>query len=79
MAMSAMSEMYTTLNTRAGDPRKVEAILADWGLDEEAINRLLGEYGVDDALKTSELDDMPGAREAAGSSSGDVHLSCLRV
>lgn len=43
MATSALNEKEIILDCSAGDPRRVQAILADWGLDEATISRMLSE------------------------------------
>lgn len=43
MTTSAANESDIVLSERAGDPRRVRAILADWGLDAATISRMLSE------------------------------------
>ena len=43
MATSALKDVEVILNSDAGDPLRVQAILADWGLDEATISRMLSE------------------------------------
>lgn len=44
MATSARNERDIILSQRSGDPERVQAVLADWGLDQATINRMLS-YG----------------------------------
>lgn len=51
MATSEINEKDVLLSEeRMGDPSRVQAILAEWGLDEASINRMLSEHNVAEAL-----------------------------
>jgi hypothetical protein len=62
MASSAMNERNVILRPSPGDPRKIQAVLVDWGLDEATINRMLSEYNVEAALVQGPSANAPDSR-----------------
>lgn len=66
MATSAARDGYIPLSDTPGDARRVQAILAEWGMDETTINRMLGER----KNETNCRDD--GAQENAARAAVDV-------
>lgn len=48
--MSATVEREVILNNQTGDPRRVRAVLADWGLNEATIKRILSEHEAKETL-----------------------------
>jgi hypothetical protein len=62
MASSAMNERNVILSPGPGDPRKIQAVLVDWGLDEATINRMLSEYNVEAALGLPTSASAPDSR-----------------
>ena len=49
MASSEARDGYILLSDKPGDARRVQMILAQWGMDEATINRMLGELEINEA------------------------------